>query len=314
MSIRHFFTEPRFDWYQVTFIEGVDPWKVIESAYLHFEELKIHVAERVEVKQYNRALNAFLNGNRLFHFCLGGSGGDRPHIKATGAGSHQVYEWLRQEWQGAYAVARCDVCMDTTEPEMFDYLYKTQSKFANDEGISQDQAGDWLVPGSPAGRTFYVGSRKKGSQAHTRTYEKGKQLDATNKDWVRFEVELKPQRGVAKREVALLTPTQALFSVSWVRAMFMDMMHEHSPLDKAAFKTISTTWQPNTLQKSLIALVKQYGRVLEQFAEGLPGGWHDVGEGLQEIAKIHGENKRAKGGLGLNPYDELLTRLLRDAA
>lgn len=308
MSLRNLFSEPRFDWYQVTFFENVDPYKVLESAYLRFEGCSMQVAEHVLVKQYKRGVNVFLSGQRLFHLCIGGSGGDRPHIIASGSGSHRVYEWLRDDFPGAYSVARCDVCLDTVEPGMFDYLSKTQLQYANDCRIAIDQAGDWLAEGSPNGRTLYIGSRKKGSQAHTRTYEKGKQLKG-EPEWVRFEVEVRPQHAPSKKKVALMTPFEVLVSVPWVKIMFLEMMHEHFLLERGGFAAISTTWVPTDDQRALIACMKQYGGVMERFVATLPEGWSDLGLALHEIREVYRENKKAKGGLGLNPYDEVIRKL-----
>ncbi|MFH1818414.1 MAG: replication initiation factor domain-containing protein [Pseudomonadota bacterium] len=54
--------------------------------------------------------------------------------------------------------------------------------------------GDWLTPGSPKGRTLYVGNRANGK--YCRIYEKGKQLGEPSSPWVRGEVEFKDESRV----------------------------------------------------------------------------------------------------------------------
>ncbi|MDR0848010.1 MAG: replication initiation factor domain-containing protein [Propionibacteriaceae bacterium] len=64
--------------------------------------------------------------------------------------------------------------------------------FAQKERVSITPAGDWFTEGHPKGCTLYVGSRK--SAIFLRCYEKGKQLGDPVSDWVRVELQVRPQR------------------------------------------------------------------------------------------------------------------------
>lgn len=308
-GLGHLFLAPRFDWYQVTFLDNVDPYDVLESAYNYFAESTMQVAEYAEVKQYARGVNVYhrpsISKDKLFHMCIGGSGGDRPHIKATGQASHLVYEWLSTEWSGSYAVSRADVCFDTTEPEMFRYLDSQSVEFATEKNITLSRAGDWDK--WEKGATRYMGS--KDSQAQCRIYEKGKQLDA-NPDWVRLEFQIRPSKANAKKMVASMTPEQVVMSVAWCASFLLYLMHAHG-VDKSEYQQISYGWKQSNDQRTMAAFVKQYGGFLSRFVECLPGGWDDLGAAVKYYMDVKESNGKAKGGLGQNPYDALMSHLLK---
>lgn len=308
------FTAPRFDWYQVTFFEDVDPFKVIESAYLHFsepgEDVQCHIVNP-EVKQYKRGINAFVRGEKLFHLCIGGSGGDRPHIRSTGSNSHKVYEWLQKDWAGCFGVARADICLDSVEPGMFHTLNEDARKFKEDRKMKGHTAGDWDTPIAHGdGKTRYLGSVH--GQGFVRIYEKGLQLKG-NPNWVRLEFQVRPNKSEAKRLAGGFTPLEFIHSVPWCGSFMLGAMRGFD-LVGASYQSIGTTWQPSRVERSLIACVKQYGRSLDELAASLPGGWGDVGNALKAIHDIHKETKGARGGMGLNPYSDLISQLLSDAA
>lgn len=309
-AIQEWFTAPRFDWYQVTFFENVDPMKVLESAYIHFETCSMQVADRVEVKQYKRAVNAYLDDERLFHLAIGGAGGDRPHIKATGSKAHMVYEWLSKDWPACYGVSRADVCFDTTEPGIFEYLSDMGKRYCVDHRVKANIAGDWDSPvGQGGGKTRYMGS--PASQAMVRIYEKGLQMSA-NPDWVRLEFQVRPSKAEDKKKVGLMLPIDVIHSVPWCSNFLAGVFHDHL-FDASGFVSIASTWEKTRSDRALVALVKQYGNVLDKLADSLPGGWSDVGLALNEVRAITQEVKSAKGGMGLNPYRDLVSRLLAAA-
>lgn len=294
------FTEPRFDWYAVTFKDRVEPDNLIKQA-LKYWDCSSVVLVRPRLPQYLQGVDLCRGDRELFHLCWGGCNDD-PHLISKGSSAHEVYLWLLK-LRCAYAVSRVDVCMDTVEAGMFDHLSKFQISYANAYRLSKEPAGDWFTPGSPLGRTLYIGSRKKGSQAHTRTYEKGKQLDA-NPQWVRFEVEIKPQSSKAKQTLAYLEPWPVMMSVKWVRSMVMDML-QLAHLNDAQFQSISSTWVVSDEQKAYLSLLRQYGNRLKADAARMPNGWSDVGLKLQAFLELAEHHKRVLGGLGSdNPYDQ----------
>jgi hypothetical protein len=293
------FSEPRFDWYAVTFKDSVEPDYLVRQALKHWNSSSVELV-RPRLPQYQQGIEINLGDRVIFHLCWGGCNSD-PHLISKGFSAHEVYEWLIK-LDYAYSVSRVDVCTDTVVPNMFDVLTKHQLAFSTARHIHPEPAGDWFTPGSPLGRTLYLGSRKKGSQAHTRTYEKGKQLDA-NPNWVRFEVEIKPQSADAKRSLAFLEPWPVMMSVKWVQALVLDMF-QLSDMKDAQFQSISSTWAISDEQKAYLSLIRQYGNRLKQDAEKLPNGWSDVGLKIKAFMELAEHHKRALGGIGTkNPYD-----------
>jgi hypothetical protein len=59
-----------------------------------------------------------------------------------------------------------------------------------------------------------------------------------------------------------------------------------------------------------MALVSQYGNILDEIAGSLPSGWSDIGEYLKHFRDITKENKKALSGSGESPYEEVLSRIL----
>lgn len=219
-------------------------------------------------------------------------------MQSTGQSAHEVYLWLRGNFP-EYGVSRADVCIDTTAPGAFERLWKFQRGFHISHNISQDQQGDWDKPGSPSGRTYYLGSKKAGSQALTRTYEKGKQLNA-NPDWVRFEVEVRPQSSKSKEALATMTPFEVMISVRWVSRMVLDML-DFGEFAQMCNASISTSWEATDSQRAFLALVNQYGKRLREEADRL-GSWGAVGERIGEYMELSETHRKAVGGLGWNPY------------
>lgn len=306
MSLKGLFSAPRFDWYEVTFTENYPPEELLGSALRRWDFADV-VQARPKLRQYQHAAEIRRGDQRIIHLCWGGCNVG-VHLLSSGQFAHDVYQWLREIFSGGYAVSRADVCLDTVEPGMFDYLTRCQVRFANDCRITQDQAGDWLKEGSPAGRTLYLGSMKAGSKALTRTYEKGKQLNQ-DPNWVRFEVEVRPQSAKSKELLSEMNPFAVMMSVKWVQRLVLEMLHDHG-LDLRMFQTISTSWSASDEQRAYMALIRQYGKRLKHDAENLPGGWPDVGLKLQAFVELLEENKRAMGGIGDNPYEEVLSRIL----
>lgn len=85
--------------------------------------------------------------------------------------------------------------------------YKTE-QFKTKVQPTHSTMGDWLVEGSPMGRTLYVGSRKNSKMA--RIYEKGKQMGDPLSKWVRVEIEFKNADAVL--HPSMITDTDGWFT------------------------------------------------------------------------------------------------------
>lgn len=125
---------------------------------------------------------------------LGGeSQGGKWLLQITGKGCGVVEDWpsLRELLEGLGAtITRLDLALDFLEGEhtvddAMDMLEAGQFT-SSGRTPSSMQMGDWHK--GKDGRTLYVGKSKNGKML--RVYEKGKQLQSVNSEWVRFEVQL----------------------------------------------------------------------------------------------------------------------------
>lgn len=119
------------------------------------------------------------------------------YVSLNGSGCAKVRNWHAvKEWLEACGarLKRVDLAHDDIQGETLSI--EKAVEWYNGNGFSaggrrpgHQIKGDWLTPGSPKGRTLYVGNRRNGKMA--RIYEKGKQLGDPESPWVRAEVEFK---------------------------------------------------------------------------------------------------------------------------
>ncbi len=129
------------------------------------------------------------------------SGGERQrgtvHVELNAHACALVPDWQAfvawgNNLQGK--ISRTDLAHDDFSGQTFDMQkmadWYQQGEFnCGGRQPSHSLAGDWLVDGSPSGRTLYIGKRENGKML--RIYEKGKQLGDTNSPWVRVELEFR---------------------------------------------------------------------------------------------------------------------------
>lgn len=129
--------------------------------------------------------------------------------------------------------------------------------------------------GQGTGSTLYFGSRQ--GECMVRLYEKGKQLrDPHRPDWVRFEVELKPD-GDFKRlstwamlregkhhELACCGFSAAFIPAIWDTAADRVFVHEPKP--------------NRDFEDRLIAMLRQYGGLIGEIRQRAGGDWQEFGE------------------------------------
>jgi phage replication initiation protein len=124
------------------------------------------------------------------------------HVELMGVACAKVSDWHKvQVWGETVGakITRIDLAHDDHRGENINVelaaLWYGEGRFNNGgRPPKQKTAGDWHTPGSPSGRTFYVGTGASGKLA--RTYEKGKQLGDRTSRWNRVEVEWKSQNRV----------------------------------------------------------------------------------------------------------------------
>lgn len=296
-------TPSRFDWYQVTFTEKVLVDDVVPKLLDHFPFSSVD-QNAPRVKQYNRGCDIRRGDRTLVHLCWDSSVQAGLHLIATGQDAQPVYEWLIENYPGQYGVARYDVCMDTVEPGMWEYLYNACKSISDQKKLKRNTMGDWDVPGSPSGRTYYLGS--KTSVAQLRLYEKGKK-EGMNPDWVRIELQVRPANKDKKYLAATLTPEDAWQATAWSDCLHLTVMFEILvERGGSSVKTLGNVWTASNQDKRIMALCNQYQKTLSSLADTLPGGWHDVGVYLQKFIEQMETEKRAISGFGESPYSKVL--------
>lgn len=307
------FTACFFDWYQVTFPDMEDPENLINKALSYFELSSVEVS-RPRQKQYLRAFDLIRGSSEILHVCWGGCN-QGVHLLSTGAVSHDVEKWLRQEWQGEYSVTRADVRVDTIAEGAFNYLYECCKDLSNLMDIKRDQRGDWDVEGSPSGRTYYLGG--KTSSVQLRLYEKGKK-EGGNKNWVRLELEVRPSKRAGKQKAASYSPRDFWNAARWSSLLYVAVVKKG---ENASSSTLGTVWRASDHERALIHMVKQYRGALQDLAGYFNDDWAVVGSYLKSLNELSQSFIMPDGsvdcnrtvelsGFGDNPYSQLLEKLI----
>lgn len=307
------FSDCFFDWYQVTFSDMEEPENLINKALKHFELSSVEIS-RPRQKQYLRAYDLIRGSSEIFHVCWDGCN-QGVHLLATGAVSHDVEKWLRQEWQGEYSVTRADVRVDTLTEGAFDYLYQCCKDLSDLVNIKREMQGDWDVEGSPSGRTYYVGG--KTSSVQLRLYEKGKK-ERGDKNWVRLELQVRPSKKAGKQKAASYSPREFWYAARWSSLLYAVIVKKGQDVSS---NTLGTIWRASDHERALIHMIKQYKGVLQDLAVNLNNDWAMVGrylKALDDLSKshrlpngaIHCDPDVVLSGFGDNPYSKLLEKII----
>jgi hypothetical protein len=158
---------------------------------------------------------------------------------------------------------------------MFDLLAGKLIPFAKARGITINMLGDWSEGGK--GRTLELGARS--SVVRLVIYEKGYQIGLENggdPDHVRMEVRVRPKHN--KHEVAKWAPEQCFAAAKWVR----DALEELGWQTLQAQAAIGTIRKPTDDEKSRIALINQYGAILDRWLSEA-GSWEELGTQIKAL-------------------------------
>jgi hypothetical protein len=171
-----------------------------------------------KVPYYSRNLLLLApTGHRLLQVRAGGSN-PHPFVEVKGSAAALVCGFLRARYN--HRPTRIDVAEDLRGPHLFRRLLRLSKRIAKAYGLRWEPDGDWSTP--DAGRTIYLGSRK--SQVFVRIYEKGLKyahdlgLPVTDelREWVRVEVEFKPQKRTAKSLARDIEPAAIWGTAEWL--------------------------------------------------------------------------------------------------
>lgn len=256
-----------WDWYQATFEA---PAEEITGGLLSVFSGVEPVSDRGRHGyQYGRQICR--GDDVLARIWWGGNPG--THVQVTGGHSPELVPVLREWWPG-HRVTRCDVCEDWDKAGLFDELSGELIAYSRENGIRIDQQGDWV---RGEGRTLYLGSRS--SVVQLVLYEKGYQIgldQGGSPSHVRLEVRLRPSGRDSRRLVARWAPDEVFQGSRWlVQAL------ERIGWERLQSASLGTVRRPSDEARARAALIRQYGRALERWAEEV-GGWEALGIALQE--------------------------------
>ena len=219
------------------------------------------------------------SGTEVGAVLWGGGQGERSMIEVKGERTPEVVERLRAAFP--HRVTRVDSCADFDAPRAFEGLLGTVQAVKAKHRIWGEQRGDWDQP--EKGRTMTLGA--KSSPTTFRLYEKGKQPEYAHlarSDWVRAEVQVRPQKD-AKGSYAALSPMEVWGASRWSRDLAATILRDHVDPHPAG-----TVWRKSDLERKLDALCRQYGPTLLELVEAC-GSWEcaglTLGEKLREMSQ-----------------------------
>lgn len=185
---------------------------------------------------------------------------DNPWVCASGSRAQALQTFLQGSGIGWY-VTRMDAALDVFDASLFPLLVDAAKKAAKDRDMVTNVAGDWI--GCSRGRTFYLGSRS--SRCFYRVYEKGRK-ERTDHNWLRVEVEYKPQSKEDRFSATVLTAPQV-----WAMQagpIFGPVLG----LDLAVvFQSAPSVRKERDYDRSCRALAGQYGRIIERWLSEVGG-------------------------------------------
>lgn len=157
-------------------------------------------------------------GHQLLIFKSGGAN-PHPFVQCTGRASEALGSHLRA-FHG-HRPSRIDHAVDVCSQGAFEALHAYSKRLCKDYRLKLSYDGDWNSP--DAGRTIYIGARS--SMVFVRVYEKGLEyaaklglpVTAELRQWVRVELEFKPQTREAKDRAAGMEGAHLWGSTRWTQ-------------------------------------------------------------------------------------------------
>lgn len=262
---------PEFDWYTASI--PTKPQIVIDALASSFDLSEV---EPTAPKMgYERAYKITRGDTVLARVQFGGpSVGGNVWACATGENAPEFSSIVRGQFPG-HKLLRADVRLDYDEEGAWESLSALAIDTADRYRLKVEHHGDFHR--EEGGRTLNIGSRS--SAAFERVYEKGKQL-GQSPNWVRAELELKPQNDKAKVLYGYASPEQMYMATKWTQHLYEALNGPSAAMRPAP---------PGTLRKrsdderALDFMAKQYGNVLRRKLEALGGDLDAFGAFIAEI-------------------------------
>jgi hypothetical protein len=214
--------------------------------------------------------------------------GDNPRslgwsmFSATGASAEWGWNLAASSFDVVQA-NRVDAALDFhCSQRAFDRMFADLTAITKAEGLRPHPVGeaDW-------GRTCYVNWPRKAKYETTgnekaatftgRLYEKGKEM-GQDPDWRRFEVVMRPDKGIKKERAFLLEPSEIIGSPSWSRAFLSGIGYSD------AVKPARASPFAKTAPVSVDAKVAKRMSALSHMGE-------QYGEAVRDLVRLIGEDE-----------------------
>lgn len=276
-------SEPTCDWYQAT----------VELGHESLVEY-LCTALGATARPLKKGINGYTTGVELIDLTTApeqrraivayGGHNPLPNVLASSSEAPALLRALRSLEVIRHRVTRVDSALDYDEPGVFDRLTSLALSIADAprQGgrIKVGYMGDWA---RGEARTLTLGAR--GGRAYMRIYEKGfeqrdRNVADASLDWVRVELEYRPDRVPEKLRAAGLSMSEVWGASGWSRDMWA-ALHE----GEFAGEVIQDRPEPSTRASALAAMARQYGPTVRGLIEDLGA----VGA-LAELERIWGVN------------------------
>lgn len=298
----------RFDYYSCTIDDK--PERVINKLVQLGQTMEdaSSIARRYHYQQGFRVLHQ--RKGLAATICAGGNG-SRVLAFASSDNTDEFVKLVRDTWPDNHFVTRMDSAQDFVTPKSYTKLHKVTKRIAIESKLKFTSIGDELNP--MQGRTQYIGAPSSAFRA--RLYEKGLEqfgqiLERMHKqgfempmesfqfktpeghmvnpqDWVRLELQARPETEEAKLLAAHSTPEQAWGFSRWTHDLAVKAMQ--LKLERMYIKPHKRTDQ----EKAFRWMCNQYANVLLAQHNDL-GDWKSVGLTIGEVIKE--ESERFKHG------------------
>jgi len=252
----------RFDWRS----ETLDTDHQALIAHLMLAADMADTAPATPKNGYTKGAKIVRGDHRLCEVWWEGNPG--VHVMASGPDAPWLVETL-SSLPCERRVTRTDACEDWVQAGLFDRLAASLLAYAADHGIKINQQGDWHNGQS---RTLYLGARSSAGQLVL--YEKGHQVGG-DPDWIRLEARAYPKGCEARRRVTSWHPGQVFGATPWMAGALSAIGWDHIEAQR-----IGTVWAPSDTERARAALCKQYGKIIQSWAEDV-GGWEHIGTVLR---------------------------------
>lgn len=224
-------------------------------------------------------------GHQMLALKWGGSN-PHPHVECKGLPSRVLAEYLREHYD--HRPTRIDYAVDRRGPDLFDRLHAYAKDLCMKYGLRGAPDGDWVT--KDAGRTWYIGNRS--SQVFMRIYEKGLEyakklgLPVTDelREWVRIEIEFKPQTKVAKKLAPSIDGPQLWGSTQWTSQIAKELLS--MPTEPVCIRER----RESNRERALRFMGSQYGAHLRSLFNDCDGDLAEFGRAIAELAGV--EEKR----------------------